>query len=917
MGVTRDSQEDKLTTAMMLLARAITQKFSIPINNRVFVTSINHKKLSCIQRIKIPESDFKRSQAQSIVFELKTQHQKELDELIEHVNQKTYAYADVRDQNQDLLMTISELKNKLKTVAKGKNVNTKFDTSETSTTLLCVTPLPKNIAVKAKKVSNTKVNADRSKPVTSHFIPKNEQGQKTECKCVESSNSVRRPKSKDNKSKARVLKNTNDKRSSAHVWKMSSSVSIDSNKRETMYSNVCQSNTSVLNTKTVNAVNDGSNIVCVSCGKDVFLLSHEKCVAHYALFRDSKVIQLVLWIVNSGCSKHMTGNLSLLRNFIEKIMGTICFGNDHFTSITRYGNYVQGNLTICHVYYVEGLGHNLFLVRQFCDGDLELAFRSNTFYVRNLEGDVLLTGSHKPNLYTISISELAAFSLYNKTPYELIRGRKPNIQYFHVFGSLCYSTNDRDDLGKMKPKADIGIFIGYSESSRGFCIYNRQTKRIMETIHVKFDELTTMASECKNLEPKFTCTNFQDSPEDSQSLPSKTDLDNLFGPLYEEYYLTSSLEVSDNSAANTLDNENTSSSSSIVVKEDEAPPIVSSSTEQVTSKQNTPVLNENADEVVQEDDPSNMHEFHQTHHSTDKWTMNHPIEQVIGDPSKPVMTRRQLHTDAEVCMYPLTVSTTELKNIKESMLDASWIESMQDELNKFKRLDVWELVKCPIGRNIIVVKWIWKNKTDAKNMVIRNKSHLVAKGYAHKNFLVYQIDVKTAFLNGPLQEEVFVCQPDGFVDPYFPNNIYHLKKALYGLKKKALYGLKQASRAWYDKISSFLIEHHFTKGIIDPTLFTRRYGDDILLVQIYVDDIIFKSTNPVFSNRFAKLMKDNFEMSMIGEMKFFLGLQVHQSPIEIFICQSQYTMDLLKKHVMEKCDTVTTPMATAKIDADL
>ncbi|GJU54260.1 retrovirus-related pol polyprotein from transposon TNT 1-94 [Tanacetum coccineum] len=270
---------------------------------------------------------------------------------------------------------------------------------------------------------------------------------------------------------------------------------------------------------------------------------------------------------------------------------------------------------------------------------------------------------------------------YNKTPYELIQGRKPNIQYFHVFGSLCYPTNDRNDLGKMKPKADIGIFIGYSESSRGF----------------------------------------------------------------------------HNSAANTLDNEHTSSSSSIVAEEDAAPQIVSSLVEQVATEPNSPVLNENADEFVQEDvadfdgnvlynapptlvfkeaessstyqDPSNMHEFHQKHRSSDRWTKNHPIEQVIGDPSKPVMTRNRLQIDAKVCMYALIVSTIEPKNIKEAMLDASWIESMQDELNQFKRLDVWELVECLIGRNIIAVKWIWKNKNDAENMVIRNKSRLVAKGY--------------------------------------------------------------------------------------------------------------------------------------------------------------------------------------------
>ncbi|GKE67955.1 retrovirus-related pol polyprotein from transposon TNT 1-94 [Tanacetum coccineum] len=187
---------------------------------------------------------------------------------------------------------------------------------------------------------------------------------------------------------------------------------------------------------------------------------------------------------------------------------------------------------------------------------------------------------------------------YNKTPYELIRGRKPNVQYFHVFGSLCYPTNDRDDHGKMKPKADIGTFIGYSESSRGFRIHNLQTKKIMETIQVKFDKLTAMASECNNSEPNFNCMNFQESSKDSQSVPSKTDLDNLFGPVYEEYNATSSPEVLDNSATNTLDNEPTSSSSSIVVEEDKAPQIVSSSAEQVATEPNSPVLNENANELV-------------------------------------------------------------------------------------------------------------------------------------------------------------------------------------------------------------------------------------------------------------------------------------------------------------------------------
>ncbi|GKD00673.1 retrovirus-related pol polyprotein from transposon TNT 1-94, partial [Tanacetum coccineum] len=146
---------------------------------------------------------------------------------------------------------------------------------------------------------------------------------------------------------------------------------------------------------------------------------------------------------------------------------------------------------------------------------------------------------------------------------------------------------------------------------------------------------------------------------------------------------------------------------------------------------------------------------------------------------------------------------------------------------------------------------------------------------AHKNFTIFLMDVKTAFLNGPLKEEVYVIQPDGFVDPNIPDHVYKLKKALYGLK--------QAPRAWYDKFSSFLIENHFMKGIVDPTLFMRCHEDGILLVQVYVDDIIFGSTNPYFSKRFANLMKNNFEMSMMGELKFFLGLQIHQSPRGIFI----------------------------------
>ncbi|GKD14293.1 retrovirus-related pol polyprotein from transposon TNT 1-94 [Tanacetum coccineum] len=210
-------------------------------------------------------------------------------------------------------------------------------------------------------------------------------------------------------------------------------------------------------------------------------------------------------------------------------------------------------------------------------------------------------------------------------------------------------------------------------------------------------------------------------------------------------------------------------------------------------------------------------------------------------------TRRQLETDGQMCMFALTVSQTEPKNIKESMSDSAWIEAMQEELHQFDRLD--------------------KNKRDEENIVIRNKARLVAKRYgqkegidfeesfapvarlevvwlfvayaAHKSFPVYQMDVKTAFLNEPLKEEVYVNQPDEFIDPHHPDKVYRLKKALYGLK--------QAPRAWYDELSNFLVSKEFSKGSIDPTLFITKKGEDILLVQIYIDDIIFGSTNPKLS----------------------------------------------------------------------
>ncbi|GJX39796.1 retrovirus-related pol polyprotein from transposon TNT 1-94 [Tanacetum coccineum] len=272
------------------------------------------------------------------------------------------------------------------------------------------------------------------------------------------------------------------------------------------------------------------------------------------------------------------------------------------------------------------------------------------------------------------------------------------------------------------------------------------------------------------------------------------------------------------------------------------------------------------------------------------------------------------------------------------MTELSWIDAMQEEIHEFQRLEVWELVPCPDKVLLIKLKWIYKVKTDEFGGVLKNKARLVAQGFrqeeginfeesfapvarieairifvanfAHKNMTIYQMDVKTAFLNGELKEEVYVSQPEGFVNQDNPSHVYKLKKALYGLK--------QAPRAWYDMLSSFLISQHFSKGAVDPTLFTRQAENDLLLVQIYVDDIIFASTNIAMCNEFANQMTTKFKMSMMGQMSFFLGLQISQSPRGIFINQSKYASEIVKKYGMLTTDSVDTPLVEkSKHDEDL
>ncbi|GKC18853.1 putative ribonuclease H-like domain-containing protein [Tanacetum coccineum] len=224
---------------------------------------------------------------------------------------------------------------------------------------------------------------------------------------------------------------------------------------------------------------------------------------------------------------------------------------------------------------------------------------------------------------------------------------------------------------------------------------------------------------------------------------------------------------------------------------------------------------------------------------------------------------------------------------------------MQEELLQFKLQQVWTLVDLPYGKRAIGTKWVYRNKKDERGIVIRNKARLVAQGYTQeegidydevfapvarieairlflayasfKDFVVYQMDVKSAFLYGKIEEEVYVCQPPGFEDPEFPDKVYKVEKALYGLH--------QAPRAWYETLSTYLLDNGFQRGQIDKTLFIKRIKSNILLVQVYVDDIIFGYTKEL-CNDFEKLMHKKFQMSSMGELTFFLGLQTTSTPME-------------------------------------
>ncbi|GJT41282.1 retrovirus-related pol polyprotein from transposon TNT 1-94 [Tanacetum coccineum] len=432
-----------------------------------------------------------------------------------------------------------------------------------------------------------------------------------------------------------------------------------------------------------------------------------------------------------------------------------------------------------------------------------------------------------------------------------------------VFGSLCYPTNDYDDLGKLKAKADIGIFVGYAPTKKAYRIFNKRTRKIQETVHVTFDELSdglTSVQSSTGLEPNPMApmhngagpeisalhsgrsrSELVNDPTTPSVPPSAKQLEELFQPLFvDDEEFPPAVQTPPVRVNAALAPEIATGSPSTSINTEDAPAAITSSSESQTPPPDTGVTGIETPLPTNDSDLFEPYIAPETASAASssgtvivdvtlnspithvqKWTKDHPLENVIGDLHRPVSTRQQLETDAWWVHVP-SPDTIFYNPTSMDIQGSSWLN----------------MEKC------------YKNKCS----VCRNSC---------QNMIIFHLMWKTAFLNGELNEVVYVSQPEGFVDPEHPTHVYRLKKALYGLKQAPL---------------------------------------------IYVDDIIFASTKPKSCQLFAHEMNSTFQMSMMGQMSFFLGLQVSQNPIGIFINQSKYALVILKKYGFDTSTPIDTPM---------
>nr|GEU58874.1 hypothetical protein [Tanacetum cinerariifolium] len=623
-------------------------------------------------------------------------------------------------------------------------------------------------------------------------------------------------------------------------------------------------------------------------------------------------------VIDSGCSRHMTGNMSYLSNFEELNGGCVAFGgNPKGGKISGKDDYsrftwvfflaTKDETSPILKTFITGLENQLSLkvkvirsdnrtefknndLNQFCgmkgikrefsvprtpqqNGIAERKNRTLIEAARTMLTDLLLPipfWAEAVNTTCYVKNRVLVTKPHNKTPYELLHGRIPSIGFMRPFGCLVTILNTLDSLGNFDGKVDEIFLVGYSVSSKAFRVFNSRTRIVQETLHVNFLENKPNVAEKAEEEIKQQyvlfpvwssgSTNLQNTDEDVAFDEKELEFEEMKPESEVNVSLSSKFEdFSDNSinevnAAGTL------------------VPAVGQ-------------ISPNSTNTFSDVGPSNADVSPSYGKSSS--TQTRSMTRVAKDQGG---LSQMFNDDFYTCMFACFLSQEESKRVHQALKDPSWIEAMQDELLQFKMQKVWVLVNLPYGKRAIVAR------IEAIRLFLAYASFM--------DFMVYQMDVKSAFLYGTIEEEVYVCQPLGFEDPDYPDKVYKVVKALYGLH--------QAPRAWYETLANYLLENGFQRGKIDKTLFIKWQKGDIFLVQIYADDIIFGSTNKDLCKSFEKLMKDKFQMSSMRELTFFLGLQVKQKKDKIFISHDKYVAKILRKFGLTDRKLASIPIDTEK-----
>nr|GEW77253.1 uncharacterized mitochondrial protein AtMg00810-like [Tanacetum cinerariifolium] len=541
-----------------------------------------------------------------------------------------------------------------------------------------------------------------------------------------------------------------------------------------------------------------------------------------------KLIKIIIFIVDFRCSKHMTGNLKLLSNFVEKFLGTAKFGNDQIASILGYEDLVQGNST-CYIRDLKGND----ILKGSCGTDLY----SITLQDTSTPNPIFLMAKASPSeawLWHRRLSHLNIDTLNLLSKYDIVAGlRKLKFVKDHLcssceLGKAKYGKN----LDKMKEIDDACIFVRYSTQSRAYRVYNKRTRVIVETIHLNLDELPQIESDHVSFDPVPQCStstlehaSLSLGPRSQENVPylaktitTSNEMDLLFSQMFDELLNGTTQVVSKSSTVTTIDAPNqrqqqhiTSSTSTTVVID--TPLLNIQTTPKTTSQAPTEAPTVTANETLFKQKPiKNMHKLTKMNLSTclvhrykneGRHLIDHPLQQVIGNPSQSIRTRRQLETDGEMCMFALTMSRTELKNIKEAMADSAWIEAMLEELHQFDRLDMKEST---------------------------SKSHLL-----QCSIRSCSMDFKTSFLNCHMKEEVYVNQPDRFVDLHHPDKVHHLKNALYGLKQapKTCVGTPMATKPIDADLSGTLVDQKTYHSMVRAFMYLKASRPDIVHATCY------------------------------------------------------------------------------------